>query len=489
MRRALSLFGRRLGLRQTLIGTGVLAVLSVVAIMIVGSRDSVDYDVYIGAVREHYNNVVTYVGEYIGAATSSAGNSGEVYWEEPFYDEETVSRLVETLNTPLFPESDVNKTSTQQCFKENLQLYRDTLKEKIDEPQVAGLVRASSAAGGGSDNPVAATILSLVRNEDLEEMIASVMEVERAFNSKFAYPYTFLNDGEFTQEFQDAIRAALPAGRKVQFGTIAAEDWSVPDTIDLERFKASMQHLEDEGVAYATRESYHNMCRYFSRGFYHHPLLREYKYTWRLEPGVKFFCEVDYDVFRFMADQGKVYGYVLNLYDNPQSVESLWRDTREWLEDHTQYLSEGGAFDWVRENMQKPENFATTGGYSTCHFWTNFEIASLDWLRSEPYEAYMDFLESMGGFYYERWGDAPVRSLALALFADRSQIHWFRDIGYAHFPYSNCPNSDRCDKRCSPAEFVPWDNLEVENCQATWIKYAMTQEERDLYYKKEQEQE
>lgn len=475
MRRVLSLFGRRLGARKTLLGVAVLAVVSVCTVMIVGSRESVDYEVYLGAVKEHYDNVVTYVGEYIGGGASSGG---AIPWEDPFYDEETVHRLLETLNTPLFPEQDVNKSSSEEAFRANLELYRDTLRRKISEPQVEGLVRADD-----SGNRAAATMLSLVQNKDLEEMIGSLMEVERVFNHKFNYPYTFLNDEEFTDEFKDAIRNALPAERVVRFGTIDPEDWSVPDTIDLDKFRSSMQQLEDEGVGHASQESYHNMCRYFSRGFYHHPLLRDYKYTWRLEPGVKFFCDIDYDVFKFMEDQGKVYGYVLNLYDNPQSVESLWRDTREWVEENPQYLSEGGAFDWLRENIQKPENFETTGGYSTCHFWTNFEISSLDWLRSEPYEAYMEYLESMGGFYYERWGDAPVRSLALGLFADTSEIHWFRDIGYAHEPYSNSPNSDKCDRRHSPASFVPWDNLEVENCQATWIKYAMSQEERDLYYR------
>ena len=38
--------------------------------------------------------------------------------------------------------------------------------------------------------------------------------------------------------------------------------------------------------------------------------------------------------------------------------------------------------------------------------WSNFEIADMDFWRSEPYQAFFDFLESKGGFYYE------VKSLA-----------------------------------------------------------------------------
>ena len=33
--------------------------------------------------------------------------------------------------------------------------------------------------------------------------------------------------------------------------------------------------------------------------------------------------------------------------------------------------------------------------------WSNFEIADMDFWRSEAYQAYFDYLESKGGFYYE----------------------------------------------------------------------------------------
>ena len=60
--------------------------------------------------------------------------------------------------------------------------------------------------------------------------------------------------------------------------------------------------------------------------------------------------------------------------------------------------------------------------------WSNFEIADMDFWRSPAYQAYFAFLESRGGFYYERWGDAPVHSIAAALFATKDQVHFFRDV-------------------------------------------------------------
>ncbi|SMN19606.1 similar to Saccharomyces cerevisiae YBR199W KTR4 Putative mannosyltransferase involved in protein glycosylation [Maudiozyma saulgeensis] len=483
MRLLLSMCRRRFSLRTMFLGILVMAVLSIIFVMTVGSNDSINYDEYLGTVKDHANNVIEYVGDKIGYFGNSDTLQPGYVWENHYYDEETISQLLTRIDTPLFPEDQVNKANIRKTYQENLKLYRDTISKEIDEPQVEDLVR-DNGSNFNAGNAVPATILSLVRNEDLNELIESIKQIEEKFNAKFNYPYTFLNDNEFTEEFKESVRHLLPDEREVRFGKISEEDWNIPEIVDKEKYKQGIELLESEGVSYASKESYHNMCRFYSRTFYKHPLLKDIKYTWRLEPGVKFYCDIDYDVFKFMSDHNKIYGFVLNLYDSPQSVKSLWKDTRSFLQDNPDYINEEGSFDWIKENMQKSVNFNITEGYSTCHFWTNFEITNLDFLRSEPYEAYMDFLESKGGFYYERWGDAPVRSLALGLFADKSQIHWFRDIGYNHFPYTNCPNSAKCDKRCSPGSFTPWNDLEIENCQATWMKYSMTDDDLNLYYKK-----
>ena len=62
------------------------------------------------------------------------------------------------------------------------------------------------------------------------------------------------------------------------------------------------------------------------------------------------------------------------------------------------------------------------------------------------------------GFYIrttQRWGDAPVHSIAAALFAGVDKIHFFREIGYEHSPYTHCPAEEATWKRdrctCDPA--------------------------------------
>ena len=72
-----------------------------------------------------------------------------------------------------------------------------------------------------ADNPNAprinATILALVRNEELEDMIKSMRDLERTWNRKFNYPWTFFNDVEFDDDFKRLIKKETKA--KVNFGT------------------------------------------------------------------------------------------------------------------------------------------------------------------------------------------------------------------------------------------------------------------------------
>ena len=74
------------------------------------------------------------------------------------------------------------------------------------------LVRAEELEG---DNPkynrTSATILSLVRNHELKGMVQSMIDLERTWNHKFNYPWTFINDEPFTAEFKRETQAVTKA--------------------------------------------------------------------------------------------------------------------------------------------------------------------------------------------------------------------------------------------------------------------------------------
>lgn len=220
--------------------------------------------------------------------------------------------------------------------------------------------------------------------------------------------------------------AAHEGGRWLTDAEIIPEEhWAVPSWINNDLFVESAKILKEQKVQYADMVSYHQMCRWNSGLFYKHPALATTQYYWRVEPKVHFFCDVDYDVFRYMQDNNKTYGFTINLYDSPQSIRTLWPETEKFMAEHPEHVHENNAMDWLTDKTRRPEHFEKANGYSTCHFWSNFEIADMTFWRSKAYEDYFNHLDRAGGFFYERWGDAPVHSIALGLLEDKSRIHWW----------------------------------------------------------------
>ena len=206
---------------------------------------------------------------------------------------------------------------------------------------------------------------------------------------------------------------------------VPKDHWEVPQWINEDLRQESVKILKENKVQYADMKSYHQMCRWNSGMFYKHPALEQYQYYWRVEPNVHFFCDVDYDVFRYMRDNNKTYGFTINLFDDPKSIPSLWPETQKFLAAHPEYLHPNNAQGWLTDSERRPDNTLNANGYSTCHFWSNFEIGDMTFWRSKLYEDYFNHLDRAGGFFYERWGDAPVHSVALALFEDKNRIHWY----------------------------------------------------------------
>ncbi|ODA78392.1 hypothetical protein RJ55_05773 [Drechmeria coniospora] len=353
-----------------------------------------------------------------------------------------------------------------------LNFERDPTLDPTGEPD--GVLRRTSekyAPDAEDSARIPATLLALVRNSEVDDMVQSMGDLERTWNNKFNYPWTFFNDEPFSEEFKKKTQAATKA--KCNYELIPKEHWATPSWIDSTVYDESTSMLAESGVQYAKMISYHQMCRWNSGMFYKHPALKDIRYYWRVEPKVHFFCDVDYDVFAYMHDNNKTYGFTVNLYDDPKTLPTLWPETVKFLADNPHHeVHKNSALKWLTDDKRRPAHNMNAQGYSTCHFWSNFEVADLNFWRSPVYEEYFNHLDRAGGFFYERWGDAPVHSIALGLWEDASKIHWFRDIGYQHIPFFNCPNSPKC-KGCVTGRFTDGEAwLHGEDCRPNWFKYA-----------------
>lgn len=321
--------------------------------------------------------------------------------------------------------------------------------------------KTSSAVAEQPYERANATFVTLARNSDLWDMVDSIRSVEDRFNHKFHYDWVFLNDDEFDDEFKK-VTTALISG-KTHYEKITPEHWSFPDWIDQDKAAKTRYDMNERGIIYGDSISYRHMCRFESGFFWREPIMNKYKWYWRVEPNIKLFCDIDYDVFKYMEKNNKKYGFTITIHEFVETIPTLWNVTKNFINKHPDYVAKDNLMGFLSED----------GGetYNNCHYWSNFEIADMDFWRDRAYSEYFDYLDKEGGFFYERWGDAPVHSIAASLFLNKDQLHFFNDIGYWHMPYFSCPTleEERLRLRCT---CKPQDNF-------TWRDYSCTQQYYD----------
>lgn len=173
-----------------------------------------------------------------------------------------------------------------------------------------------------------------------------------------------------------------------------------------------------------------------------------------------------------MRDNGLKYGFNMNILDDARSFPSLWAKTKAFAAANPKMLHKEADMRWLLDSSDN---------YNNCQFFSNFEIGSLDFWRSKASEAYFQWLDKSGGFYYERWGDAPVHTLAVAMFLPKSEVWFFRDIGYQHNINSHCP--PRKDVHCEcettsidsnfytlvPTASPYWGKKPEDTCIRQWL--------------------
>jgi alpha 1,2-mannosyltransferase len=111
-----------------------------------------------------------------------------------------------------------------------------------------------------------ATIVMLARNGDLSGVVKSLKQMEDRFNKRFRYPYVFLNEEPFTDEFKECVTRwislhsthSLAWRRRVteltdatlEFGLIPSDHWHQPDWIDEEKASAAREQMAKNNVIY-----------------------------------------------------------------------------------------------------------------------------------------------------------------------------------------------------------------------------------------------
>lgn len=280
-----------------------------------------------------------------------------------------------------------------------------------------------------------AVLVMLARNSEVEQANHTVASLERHFNRWFHYPIVFLNDEPWSNEFVEVLSAT--ASGEAKFEVIPQAQWTFPSWMDADAARQSMREQSARGVRYGGREGYHHMCRFYSgyvtlvspcpdvcvlacntpanssacSHFYDLEVLKSYKWYWRLEPDVDFMCAITYDPFVEMARNRKRYGYTMALYEEKNTCPSLYRAIADYKEAYLtpttnlwKALVQGSwmPFPFRRWTSWMANHDKYGDVWSTCHFWSNFEIGDFDFFRGREYQDLFSYLDRRGGFYFER---------------------------------------------------------------------------------------
>jgi Glycolipid 2-alpha-mannosyltransferase len=138
-----------------------------------------------------------------------------------------------------------------------------------------------------------------------------------------------------------------------------------------------------------------------------------------------------------MQQQNKTYGFVIAIKELVETVPNLFRYASSYKRKSNieskglweMFLKDKPAAEPptptesppIQRDEPEPEPFSEElpeidpesmegENYNMCHFWSNFEIARLDFFRSREYEDFFHLMDRSGGFWAERVPPAPYRT-------------------------------------------------------------------------------
>jgi alpha 1,2-mannosyltransferase len=253
---------------------------------------------------------------------------------------------------------------------------------------------------------VNACIIILAKNKDLSNVIRLISQFEKALNMKTTYPYIFLNNKKFTDNFKQNILNITNS--KVEFGLINEKEWNVPKFINQTRLNESLEKIKFS-------LAYRQMCRFnsgiflryqssnifynflFVKGFFfRHELTLKYDFFLRLDSDSCFQCNFEQDPFKRLISLNKTYGWLVGDKESIETIPTLWEKIKNWTRMHKINNEINKLLKFISDN-----NGNSLTDY--CIFYNNFEIGSFSVFRNQLYLSYFEYLDQLGGFFYERW--------------------------------------------------------------------------------------
>lgn len=165
---------------------------------------------------------------------------------------------------------------------------------------------------------------------------------------------------------------------------------------------------------------YRDMCSFFHYHAYTHDSLKSYKYIGRIDTDSFFLSKWNGIDLSSLNTMNPTYCYLKGTIQPENKAVAL------------------GFMDAIAEYAQSrqlkpPQSIISQIKNNTPFiYYTNFEVLNKEWLLSEEYSDYANYIDDLKGIYNHRWGDALTRYYGINLLANQSDVHALTGVLYKH---------------------------------------------------------
>lgn len=143
-----------------------------------------------GILQIALHSILAFTHEEYGRATALSNIASQLSWPHRNGTGDFESLEKETLTSAWAPEATQTETETE------------TGVDDAEDSATSDDSPSDTLPSADTPRKANATLLMLARNSELEKAAQSVRELEEKFNFRFNYPWIFLNEVEFSDEFK-----------------------------------------------------------------------------------------------------------------------------------------------------------------------------------------------------------------------------------------------------------------------------------------------
>jgi hypothetical protein len=280
-----------------------------------------------------------------------------------------------------------------------------------------------------------AAIFYLTQNNDVRKtyLKTSLYFLFRHFNAEHKYPVIILHEGDYDQTSQEEILSGIRQSCRacVTFRALDKNDFELPYHIDVSKMEKC---IDLKVVPYWRNKNYRMMCRWW---LIHFPkYTKGYDYVIRLDDD-SIIEEPIPDLFSWMNENKLIYASNMLHTDCGiccYGMKDFFKKTCPTKKDLIDKLFiklelptkafELFKFRSLLSITQKPDIELEDKLLleQPIIYYNNFFITKTSFWEREDVKAMIDKIDKNGSIFYFRWGDAPLQTLIVKLFANENEV-------------------------------------------------------------------